>query len=60
MSVILATQKAEIERIAVQGQHGKKFYETPPISNNGWVQLCVPVVPAMWGSTNRRLCVKSD
>jgi hypothetical protein len=47
MSVILATQKAEIERIAVQGQHGKKFYETPPIS-------------AMWGSTNRRLCVKSD
>jgi hypothetical protein len=31
-----------------------------PISTNGWVQFYSPVIPAMQGSTNRRLaCTQS-
>jgi hypothetical protein len=45
-SIILAIQEAEIGRISVPGQLGKKFMR-PHL--NKW-----PVIIAMKGSTNRR------
>jgi hypothetical protein len=52
-SIILATQEAEVGKIMVQGQSGQKVHETSPISTNDWVWWYTPVIPAMWGSTNR-------
>jgi hypothetical protein len=33
------------------GIQGKKFMSA--ISTNEWVHWCAPVIPVMWGSTNR-------
>jgi hypothetical protein len=50
--VIPATWKAEIGR-RFKGP-GKKVHETP-ISTSNWVWWYMPVMPAMWGSTERRI-----
>jgi hypothetical protein len=42
---------AEIGIITVRGQPRQK----DPLSTNGWAQWCVPVIPAMQGSKNRRI-----
>jgi hypothetical protein len=55
--IILATWKTKTGRISVQGQPRQKVHKTP-ISTNDWVQSQVPVIPATWGSTNRRIGVQ--
>jgi hypothetical protein len=45
-SIILAIQKAEIERIAVKGQLGKKFLRLHLNQLKSWAWWGAPVIPA--------------
>jgi hypothetical protein len=36
----------------VQGSPGKKSSQDP-ISTKSWAEWCMPIIPAMWGSTNK-------
>jgi hypothetical protein len=51
-SVILAAQEAELGKIMVPGQQGKKKNLPDPLSMGGksWEWWCSPVIPARAGS----------
>jgi hypothetical protein len=56
--VILATQEVEIKRIEVQGQFRQEKFTRPHL--NQWVgEVTQSVIPAMRGSTNRRILVQA-
>jgi hypothetical protein len=47
MPFILATRKAEIRRITIQGQPRQKVSKTLISNNKSWVWWQVPVIPAI-------------
>jgi hypothetical protein len=47
--IILTTWEVEIRRIQIQGQPEQKVSEIP-ISTNGQVWWCTPIIPASAGS----------
>jgi hypothetical protein len=56
MSVILATQEVEMERIAVWGQQKCETHRSQTMHGYIW---CVSVISTTWGSTNRRTEVQA-
>jgi hypothetical protein len=53
--VILATWEVETGRIIAQANSSQD-----PISIRGWAQWCIPVIPAVQGSSNRSVEVQAD
>jgi hypothetical protein len=47
----------EIWRIPVPGQSWQRLQD--PFSTNVWVWWYVPIIPAMWRNTNRRVMVQA-
>jgi hypothetical protein len=58
-AAILATWEVEIRRIRVGGQPQQKVHKIPSQPMNG-VVVCVPVIPAIQGSTNRKILVQTS
>jgi hypothetical protein len=44
------------EDCGLKSAGGKRSQD--PISTNGWAQWQVPVIPAIWGSINRRISIQ--
>jgi hypothetical protein len=53
---LVTVGEVEIRKIMVQGHQGPKVHETP-ISTKDWTRWHMHVIPAMWGSTNKKIVV---
>jgi hypothetical protein len=59
MPIILAIREVESGGSWSKASYGKKF-KRPNSTNKSWALWCIPVMPAMLGSVNRRITLQAD